>query len=243
MRYVLIGKMLHQLSHLFGDGPISLQDFRVLTERYASLPLIDQIQIWGRLICLQPILKAINRYIPTTDGVMVDLGCGYGLVSLLVASQRNQAILGIEASPSRLAIAQQAACGLQDVTFRCGDITQATVPPSAVILLIDVLFLFPDEVQRGVLTKCSHALTHNSIILIKDSTTAPAWKYAYATFEESIKLSIRAYGIRTGKQPNYRTPHAWRRLISQANLKVIDECFIESVAPYPGIIYVCQKMS
>ena len=240
-KFVWIGKILYSLSHLFDQGPISPHDFGQVIERYASLPLRHQLQVWGRLICLQPILKAIDQHIPVTEGTIVDLGCGYGLVSLLVASCRNQAILGIEASPAQMAMAQRAGRGLQRVTFQCGNIAQMLIPPSAAILLIDVLYLFSDETQQQILTNCGQALIPNGVLLIKDNTTVPWWKYRYAHFEESIKLLSGAYGGTTLMRPNYRTPDSWRQRITQAKLNIREERFIESIAPYPGVIYICQK--
>ncbi len=235
------GKFLHRLSHLFGEGPIPPHDFQQVIDCYSSLPLWNQIQIWGRLICLQPILKAIEQHIPVTAERMVDLGCGYGLVSLLVASRRNQAILGIEGAASRFAIAQQASRHLRQVTFQCDDIAQMRIPSSAAILLIDVLYLFPDEIQQQILINCGHALIPNGTLLIKDNTTVPRWKYRYTHFEEGVKLALKTYGIAAQTRPNYRTPQSWHQLITQANLEIRDARFIEAIAPYPGIVYVCQK--
>ena len=209
--------------------------------RYASASLQERVKIWARLICLQPILKAIDQHIPTTSGRLIDLGCGHGLVSLLVASRRRQTILGIEMSPSRFAIAKKAAHDLSHVTFQHGDIAQMRIPLGDAILLIDVLFLFSDETQQRILANCAHALTPKGVVLVKDNTTIPGWKCCYATFEEKIKRSIRAYGVTTRSRPNYHASHRWRQLIRRANLKICNEFLIESIAPYPGIIYVCQK--
>ena len=81
----------------------------------------------------------------------------------------------------------------------------------------------------------------NSVLLIKENTTVPPWKYWYASFEERIKLWMGAYRVRTRSQPNYRAPESWRHLIGQANLQIQEENFIGSIAPYPGLIYVCRK--
>ncbi len=239
----VIEKILHSLSRFFGEGRITPQDFRRAIDLYTSLPFRIQVQVWARLICLQPILKAIEEYIPVTSDRWVDLGCGHGLVSLLVASRRKGTILGVEASPSRFAIAQRAAHGLQDVTFQHGNIAEMSIPPSTTILLIDVLYLFPDDIQQRILINCARALTHNGILLIKDNTTIPRWKYGYTNCEEKLKLLFRAYDTETIKSPNYRTPDSWRHLITQANLQIHAELFIKSPAPYPGIIYICQNSS
>ena len=200
------------------------------------------MQVWARLICLQPVLKAIEQHVPHTAERLVDLGSGYGLVSALTALRRKTTVLGIEASPSRLAIARQATTGhIPNVSFQQGDIAQISLPPSDAILLVDVLCLFADDAQAHVLENCADSLCPGGVLLIKDNTTIPRWKYRYTNLEERIKLCLGTYGVRAQMRPNYRTPEAWRHLIANANLKIEEECFIRSIAPYPGVIYLCRK--
>lgn len=237
----MIEKVLYKLSHLFGDGPMVLRDVSWLINRYTHAPFREQVKVWARLICLQPILKAIDRYVPVTAERLVDLGSGYGLVSLIVGLRRNARILGIEASPARFAIAKEAARDLGQVTFQHGDVAQMPVPSGDALLLIDILSFFPGDTQRHILTACADSLNPCGILLIKDNTTVPRWKYRYVNFEERIKRLIGVYGVATQIRPNHHPPEFWRRLIRSANLKICDEMLIESIVPYPGIIYVCQK--
>ena len=200
------------------------------------------MQVWARLICLQPVLRAIEQHVPHFAERLIDLGSGYGLVSVLTAMRRGRAVLGIEASPSRFAIARQATTGhFPNVSFQQGDIAQISLPPSDAILLIDVLCLITDEAQAVVLENCANALCPDSILIIKDNTTTPRWKYLYTNLEERVKLWMGTYGFRAQMQPNYHPPEAWRQLITKANLRIEEECFIRSIAPYPGVIYLCRK--
>ena len=238
----MIDRILHAASHCFGVGPLTRHEFRTITRLYSSLPLTAQMQVWARLICLQPVLRAIEQHVPHSAERLIDLGSGYGLVSVLTAMRRGRAVLGIEASPSRLAIARQAATGhIPNVSFRQGDIAQISLSPSDVLLLIDVLCLFTDGVQAHVLESCANALSPDGVLLIKDNTTTPRWKYRYTNLEERVKLWMGTYGVRAQMQPNYRAPEEWRQLITKANLRIEEEYFITSIAPYPGVIYLCRK--
>ncbi len=238
----MIDKILHPASRWFGEGPLTRQDFRQITHLYSSLPLTAQLHVWARLICLQPVMRAIEQHVPHSAEWLVDLGSGYGLVSALTALRRESTVLGIEASSSRLAIARQATTGhIPQVSFQQGDIAQISPPPSDAILLIDVLCLFADDAQAHVLSNCANALSPDGVLLIKDNTTTPRWKYRYTHLEERVKLWLGTYGVRAQMQPNYRAPEAWRRLITNANLRIEEECFVKSIAPYPGVIYLCRK--
>ena len=200
------------------------------------------MQVWARLICLQPVLRAIEQHVPHSAERLIDLGSGYGLVSALTALRRESTVFGIEASPSRLAIARQAASGhIANVSFQQGDIAQISLSPSDALLLIDVLCLFTDGAQRHVLENCANALCPEGVLIIKDNTTTPRWKYRYTVLEERVKLWMGTYGVRAQMQPNYRAPEAWRQLITKANLRIEEEYFITSIAPYPGVIYLCRK--
>ena len=220
---------------------MALADVRWLMNRYTHTAVRERVKIWARLICLQPILKAIDRHVPATAERLVDMGSGYGLISLMAALRREAKILGIEASPVRVAIAKEAARDLGQATFKCGDVAQTPVPPGDVLLLIDILSYFTDETQRQILAASADSLEPRGILLIKDNTTVPNWKYRYVNVEERIKRTVGVYGITTQIRPNHHPPELWRKLIRSANLKVCDEIFVESVVPYPGIIYVCRK--
>ena len=200
------------------------------------------MQVWARLICLQPVMRAIEQHVPHSTERLIDLGSGYGLVSALTALRRDCTVIGIEASPPRLAISRHATTGIvPNVSFQQGNIAQVLLPPSDAILLIDVLCLFTDDDQAHVLENCANALCTDCVLLIKDNTTTPRWKYKYTHLEERVKLWMGTYGVRAQAQPNYRTPDAWRQLITNANLSIEEERFIRSVAPYPGVIYLCRK--
>ena len=200
------------------------------------------MQVWARLICLQPVMRAIEQHVPHSTERLIDLGSGYGLVSALTALRRDCTVIGIEASPPRLAISRHATTGIvPNVSFQQGNIAQVLLPPSDAILLIDVLCLFTDDDQAHVLENCANALCTDCVLLIKDNTTTPRWKYKYTHLEERVKLWMGAYGEKALAQPNYRTPDAWRQLITNANLSIEEERFIRSVAPYPGVIYLCRK--
>ena len=220
---------------------MTLQDVRWIINRFRSAPLREQVKIWARLMCLQPILKAMDQHIPVTSERLVDLGSGYGLISLIIELRRNATMLGIEASPVRLAIAKRAASNLGKVTFQRGDVAQMPIPSGDALLLIDILSFFSDETQRHILTACADSLNPRGILLIKDNTTVPRWKYRYVNFEERIKRLIGVYGVATQIRPNHHPPQLWRQLIRSTDLKICDEVLIDSVVPYPGIIYVCQK--
>ena len=71
-------------------------------------------------------LEEIEQYLPN-EGTILDMGCGFGLFALYMASRKPRAhVIGIDLSAKRLAMARDAArhLGLTNVTFLQTDLRQ-----------------------------------------------------------------------------------------------------------------------
>ncbi|MBX7152201.1 class I SAM-dependent methyltransferase [bacterium] len=237
----MTGWLLYWISQLFGKGPLSRNDFQRIVDACSSQHSTDLVKIFGRLICLQPVMKAVEEHISEREGTVVDLGCGYGLIGILLSMRYRLSVIGMEASLSRLDAARQLSRGLAETRFEHGDIANIQIPPSTAILLVDVLCFFSDDVQKRIISACTESLMPGGALFIKDNTTKPRWKYRYTYAEESLKLWTGVYGLKNRHRPNYRSPESWRGLITHAGMQVQNEIFIRSFVPYPGIIYVAQK--
>ena len=163
------------------------------------------------------------------------------MVSQFIAKRYGCPVLGVDASPSRIAVARQASACLEAVKFAHSDIAQFDLPPSQMALLIDVLGFFSDAAQRQLLRRCREALCPDGLLIVKDTTTVPRWKYHYANFEETLKFRLNVYGLKTRRRPNYHALTDWRALLQAAGFEVCEENLIAAIAPYPGVIYVCRR--
>lgn len=228
---------------LFKVKAMSLAEFRQIAAvyRYPGIPLYDRILILARLLCLQPIVTTIRKYLPLLplEGRVLDLGSGYGLVANLLAFEAKIQIIGLEISERRAKVAAQANTNIKgNVEFHCADVSLAPqFSPSDLILALDVMCGFSASDQVEILQKAYKSLNKNGILIVKDTDKSPKWKYYYTYLEELIKVKL---GLYKG-QLNYRSESEFRQLFMQTKFQLIDVVHIHSYTPYPGIIYICRK--
>jgi 2-polyprenyl-6-hydroxyphenyl methylase/3-demethylubiquinone-9 3-methyltransferase len=237
----MIYQLLHRLSLLFGKSEISAAQFRQLVGLYSNLSLLDKISIYARLLCIQPIMSVLNKYLPQ-NGVILDLGCGYGLISNLLALESECLVIGVELSTSRIAAALQSIKGRKNIKFYAADIARFDIPRCDAILLIDVLLMLPDAVKRIIADKAYEKLVDDGLLVVKDTDKSPRWKYVYTYLEECVKLNLGVGGHKTLRIPQYKSRNEFKSLFQEFGFSLIEVTNIKSIMPYPGVIYVCRKI-
>jgi len=237
----MIYQLLHQLSLLFGKSEISAAEFRQLAGLYSNLPLIDKISLHARLLCIQPIMSVLNKYLPQ-NGVILDLGCGYGLVSNLLSLESECLVIGVELSAPRIAAALQSIKDRKNIKFYAADIAQFDIPRCDVVLLLDVLCMFPDAVKRIIVSRAYEKLVDDGLLVVKDTDKSPRWKYVYTYLEECVKLNLGVGGHKNLRIPQYKSLNEFKSLFQEFGFSLIEVTNIKSITPYPGIIYVCRKI-
>ena len=237
----MIYQLLHRLSLLFGKSEISAKQFQQLAGLYSNLPLLDKISIHARLLCIQPIMSILNKYLPQ-NGVIVDLGCGYGLVSNLLALESKRLVIGVELSAPRVTAALQSIKDRRNIEFHVSDIAQFDIPCCDIVLLLDVLYMLPDVIKRTILGRAYEKLVDDGLLIVKDTDKSPRWKYVYTYLEECMKLNFGVGGHKTLRIPRYKSRNEFEFLFQEFGFSLIEVTKIKSIMPYPGIIYVCRKI-
>ena len=234
-------QILHRLSLLFGESRISAEQFQQVVEVYGGIPLRDKILIHARLLCLQPIMMTLDKYLPQS-GVIIDLGCGYGLVSNLLALESEHHLIGVELSAQRAAVAKRSVGDRHNIEFLTEDAAKYEFPCCDSVLLLDVLYLQPDEVKTEILARAYDSLEKNGLLIVKDNAKSPRWKYFYAYVEEFIKLNLAVIGYhKRVLTPKYKSREQSEALLQSLGFTLIETINIKTIMPYPGVIYVCRK--
>jgi SAM-dependent methyltransferase len=127
-----------------------------------------------------------------TQGTLMDLGCGQGLMLALIAATRelwqrgqwppswpppplNLELRGIETRPR---VARHAREALDDVArIEQIDLTLWSLPPCDAILLFDVMHLLPRETQDRLLTTAARSLSPSGVLIIREADAAGGWKF------------------------------------------------------------------
>jgi len=211
---------------------------------YPSLPLRDRLTILARLLfCARSIMKVLDQYLPR-QGLILDLGCGYGVFSHLVsATCPNRMVVGIDMASHRIEVAKKSIVPEKNVRFYAEDIRKAQVPQCNAIIIIDVLYMLPYYEQEQILTLCYERLCNGGTLIIKDNARSPRWKYAYMYIEEMLKTRLKIYGGESRKSPLCH----WdiEELLMLLNKIGFNASIIplKSILPYPGVFYICHKPS
>jgi len=126
----------------------------------------SQVYVFFRSLILT--FNAVEKHLPK-KGVVVDLGCGYGITSLYFALKEPQrTVIGFDKNQSRITKANEC-LQVPNLSFKCQDFNQDTaVSECDAIVLYDFLHHIPFHIQRHVLSQCKRKLKRKGILLIKE---------------------------------------------------------------------------
>ena len=87
----------------------------------------------------------IEKYVPK-KGVIVDIGCGYGIFSYFLSSQsKDRKILGIDLNKNRILLANEIYQTSNNLRFECSNITDIKIPKADSITAVDILHQIPTK--------------------------------------------------------------------------------------------------
>ncbi len=210
---------------------------------YPSLSLRDKLTILARLIfCVRPITDVLEQYLPER-GLIVDLGCGYGIISHLVSSAHSdRAVIGVDMSSRRIKMAKSGVNHNNSVEFHAADVREFRIPRCRAVIMIDILYMLTFQEQERLLSRCYEKLRDNGVVVIKDNCKSPYWKYAYAYMEDVIKTKLGAYGKEVAENSSrYWNVDDFLELLGRIGFRAV-AIPLKSHLPYPGVFYVCQKL-
>jgi len=128
--------------------------------------------------------QAIEKYVPK-KGIIVDLGCGYGLFSNylgLTSSQRR--VVGVELDENKIKYADKK---IKNVNFFKKDITKMKLPQVEAFLLIHVFHhLNSFKEQEALLAECVKKLKRGGLLLIVEIDKKPWWKFLITQLADHI---------------------------------------------------------
>lgn len=110
-------------------------------------------------------LDKIDSALPNT-GVILDLGCGQGLIAEYLAQQGNRRVIGIDSNIKRLPESS-----FPNLTYKKGDITKITFGQINGVVISDVLHHLQAKHQLLLLSKIHRNLKNGGVLVIKEIDT------------------------------------------------------------------------
>jgi 2-polyprenyl-6-hydroxyphenyl methylase/3-demethylubiquinone-9 3-methyltransferase len=203
---------------------------------YDASPRADRLFVRARAFLSD--LPQIERHAPR-DGAILDLGCGHGLVSnLLALGSSTRDVTGIDIDAEKIAAARRTIRNRSNVHFQVADATTYDGGPYAAITVADVFYLIPPDGQRALLAACARMLLPGGMVIWKSQVRSPRWKYAVTRGQEWLMTTLgptQGHGLyfldtdeslaalrAAGFLPITLTPRSWR--------------------PYTDILFLAQKV-
>ena len=166
-------------------------------------------------------VPGIEAHVPT-EGTIVDLGCGHGVLANYVALRSpRRRVIGFDLSEHRIAVA--ASLGLANAEFRCQDLFEAEPIPCQAIVVADVLHHLPSyEAGDELLARCCERLPADGLLVVKEIVQRPLWKYLctqpvdFLFYKGKVRFrspeQFAALFERLGLEAQLVPLHAWRPL-------------------------------
>lgn len=220
--------------------------------RYLDSGMFDWEFARGKLRHDPVYLQILQHGLLPSEGRLLDLGCGRGILLALLLTARDRLERGLyppgwAPPPAGLELhgietgARAAAAGrtaLADkATIETADLRDADLPPARAILLLDVLHYLPAPDQEELIGRIAAALEPGGLLLIRDADAAGGWRFTATRIQERLC----ALGRRHWQQRFcYRSADEWRRLLESSGLAV-DVRPMGMGTPYANVLLAARR--
>lgn len=198
---------------------------------YKSLRLIEKLYCYLR-IRIAPFDELLS-FIPAKSQV-IDLGCGFGLLSNLIASSGSH-VLGVDKDTERIAKAKESVGKRTNISFQILDLRREKIPHAKfdVIVCVDLLHHLPRKVQERTIRQSQRILTNKGIFILKEIDTKPRWKYLWNLTHDLLFNGRDSLCFRSHEE--------WVSVITESGFKVNHIFSSNKGIFYPHVIFVAQK--
>jgi len=194
-----------------------------------ALPSREQAAAALRLLTLrQSLLSAIDLLLPT-QGTILEVGCGPGLVTAYLAQTAPaRTLIGVDSQPTQIQRAERLArdLGLTGTRYLLGDAQTAELPTDlAAIYAIDALHRLPAPAHEELLARLVARLQPGGVLVIKELTTASLLGTRVAelvdwTLNKTLSSVLgEPAATATSSEASYRHHEDWLAMLRRLGLK------------------------
>jgi len=181
--------------------------------------------------CVCPFEKIAQHV--SLKGTIVDVGCGYGLLSnLLALTSPERDVIGIDLSPKRIRAAQRTVKGRRNIKFLLQDANSLKVEKCDVFVMSDFLHHLPYGHQEELLAVCYQKLLKNGLLIMEEVDGKPFWKYQFTIIADGL--------LNLGQRIYFRNSSEYLKLLSKIGFQVRTETAHKGL-PFSDILYLCKK--
>jgi SAM-dependent methyltransferase len=197
--------------------------------------LYPRLSPWGRLYFALRFLICPFRRVESAapkSGVVVDIGCGYGLFANLLAVRSGaRQVMGCDIDAARINVAHSSVGSRNNICFSVSN-EVVTLPSCDAVTLVDVLHHVAPDVRSRLLQDIFQKLRPGGTLVIKDIDKIPRFKYLWNYLHDWV--------MTRGSSCYYLGSLEMCRLLEGIGFVVAAEP-LETRDPYPHILYRCTK--
>jgi uncharacterized protein len=126
------------------------------------------------------------------QGSILDLGCGYGIMShMLALTSPAREICGIDYDEEKIKVASSGFLNSPRLHFEAADIRSYNITPHDCIILSDVLHYLPGKEQEILLLKCMGNINPGGFIIIRDADSNRETGHSRSRLTELFSTGMR----------------------------------------------------
>jgi uncharacterized protein (DUF2062 family) len=222
--------------------------------RYLGSGMLQWEFVRGKLRYDPLYFNLLRRGLLPSDGRLLDLGCGRGIIfSLLLAAReiearrlypggwkpppRHLTLEGIEGRPRTAATARAALDGEAEIAT--ADLRTARLPAAEAILLLDVLHYLPAADQEALLARAAAALVAGGVLLVREADAGAGRRFTAARLQERLSAVLRGHWR---QRFHYRSAAEWNELLARQGLTVAVEP-MGMGTPYANVLLAARRRS
>jgi uncharacterized protein (DUF2062 family)/SAM-dependent methyltransferase len=243
-----IGLTTWLTTHSDSRDPVFGAVMRRASDRYVSTSITAWEFARGKMRGDPLYRTVLMAHVLPSGGVLVDVGCGQGLVLALLAEAAIAwregtwtdpvpppmftELLGIETRPRVASIARRALGG--DATIVTGD-ARVHVPANCrVVLFFDVLHMMAKEDQERLLHDMAKALEPGGVMLVREADAAAGLRFRAVRVGNRLKAVVFGHWRQTF---HFRTAGEWRSCFARAGFEVHARASGEGT-PFGNVLFV-----
>jgi SAM-dependent methyltransferase len=125
---------------------------------------------------------------------VLDLGCGRGLlgvlVGLLTLASEPRSYLGVDRCDRYVRAARQALENVPGCAVQTLDLRDFDPPAADVVVVNDVLRFLPFTAQDALLRRLARALPPGARLFVREKDAAGGWRFTWAAFVDAAKMVL-----------------------------------------------------
>lgn len=175
----------------------------------------------------------VAEYLPT-KGTVLDVGCGYGLLSnLLALTSLERYVVGVDLSLKRIRVAQKTVDSRKNIKFFRKDVEDPQLPECDAVVMTDFLHHIPYNQQEKLLISWHQKLARGGLLLIQEHDKRPWWKYL-------CSLTVD-HGLNLGRSIFFRSSAEYKDLLSRIGFQV-EVRLVDKGLPFADVLYLCRRV-